>query len=158
MEMRRHDGSSSGELDRQNSERTLFTARTASTHQCTSSRNFRLAPPALARIRPTSETTNRVPAAYDTSHSPTVLFRKSALNKVMYIGDPRKAARAMVEVAGMADPPLRVQLGTDSLILVRNQARHTLMECDRVEELAHSTNMEGVDRTLVMENLSAANL
>ena len=99
-----------------------------------------------------------LPAAYDTPHSPTALFRRSALNKVMYIGDPRKAARAMVEVAGMADPPLRVQLGTDSLTLVRNQARHTLLECDRMEELAHSTNMEGVDRTLVMENLSAANL
>ena len=99
-----------------------------------------------------------VPSAYDKPHAPSVRFRQMTAGATVFTGDPRKAARAMVEVAGMADPPLRVQLGTDSLTLVRNQARHTLMECDRVEELAHSTNMEGVDRTLVMENLSAANL
>ena len=99
-----------------------------------------------------------LPAAYDTPHSPTALFRKNALNRDMAIGDPHKAARAVIEVAGLADPPLRVQLGTDSLTLVRNQAHRTLAECDRMEELAHTTNADGVDRALVVEKLSAANL
>ena len=99
-----------------------------------------------------------MPSQYDRPGSPSVKFRALTKNTAPFIGDPHKAARAVIEVAGLADPPLRVQLGTDSLTLVRNQAHRTLAECDRMEELAHTTNADGVDRALVVEKLSAANL
>ncbi|RDX47368.1 NAD(P)-binding protein [Lentinus brumalis] len=93
--------------------------------------------------------------AYDKPHAPAVRFREMTKGAV-FIGDPRKAARAMMQVASMADPPLRVQLGTDALMLVRNKARMTLRDNERYEELAHSTNADGVDRDKVMEKLAEA--
>ena len=86
--------------------------------------------------------------AYDKPHAPGVRFRELTKTPV-FIGDPRKAAQAIMEVASMPDPPLRVQLGTDALMMVRNKARMTLRDNEQYEELAHSTNADGVDKQQV---------
>ena len=94
--------------------------------------------------------------AYDKPHAPGVRFRELTKTPV-FIGDPRKAARAIMEVASMPDPPLRVQLGTDALMMVRNKARMTLRDNEQYEELAHSTNAHGVDKEQVMVRLADIN-
>jgi len=88
-----------------------------------------------------------VPAAYDFPDSPSVLFRKmfAGLGSLA-IGDPHKAARAMMEIATLPDPPLRIQLGTDAMAMVMNQARQTMEDGRQFAELAHSTNMDGIDQ------------
>ncbi len=62
------------------------------------------------------------------------------------MGDPRKAALAITQVAMLPDSPLRIQLGTDAVLSARGQALERLRDTDRYEELAHSTNADGVDR------------
>ncbi|KAF9813651.1 hypothetical protein IEO21_05483 [Rhodonia placenta] len=93
----------------------------------------------------------RVPAhpQYAAPTSPSSVHRKMAAQP--YIGDPAKAARAMMQIAGLPDPPLRIQMGTESLMLVRGRALRTIRDGEQYEELAHSTNCDGVDRNKVME-------
>ncbi|PIL33191.1 hypothetical protein GSI_04641 [Ganoderma sinense ZZ0214-1] len=86
-----------------------------------------------------------LPPAYDRPDAPSVKFR-ALLGHSHAMGDPRKAALALMQVAAMPDPPLRVQLGTDAALLVRGQALRTARDTERWEELAHSTNADGVDR------------
>ena len=96
-----------------------------------------------------------LPPPYDRADAPSVRFRE-LLGQSHAMGDPRRAAVALMQVAGMADPPLRVQLGTDAVLLVRGQALKTARESERYEELAHSTNAEGVDRERMIALITAA--
>ena len=95
-----------------------------------------------------------LPPPYDRADAPSVRFRE-LLGQSHAMGDPRRAAVALMQVATMADPPLRVQLGTDAVLLVRGQALKTARESERYEELAHSTNAEGVDRERMVALISA---
>ncbi|CCM04858.1 uncharacterized protein FIBRA_07051 [Fibroporia radiculosa] len=86
---------------------------------------------------------------YDTPTSPSVVHRQVASQP--YIGDPTKAAKAMVQIADMPNPPLRVQLGTESLMIVRYQAQRTLRDSEQHEDLAHSTNCDEINKDAVVE-------
>ncbi|KAI0738083.1 NAD(P)-binding protein [Daedaleopsis nitida] len=97
-----------------------------------------------------------IPPQYDQPHAASVRFREMTQSSAGFVGDPRKAARAIVQVAAMPDPPLRIQLGTDCLTLVRNRARKTLEDSERYAELAHSTDADDVDRAAVMEAFAEA--
>ncbi|TFY62812.1 hypothetical protein EVJ58_g3632 [Rhodofomes roseus] len=92
----------------------------------------------------------RIPAPpqYDSPESPTVQFRKMIAQT--YIGDPAKAAKALVQIADMDELPLRIQLGTECLLVVRNKAMKTIQDGENHAELAHSTNMDGVDKDAVL--------
>ncbi len=91
-----------------------------------------------------------LPPQYDRPDAPSVKFRNLlAQNPIM--GDPRKAALAIIQIASLPDPPLRVQLGTDAVLLVRNKALKTVADAEKYEELAHSTNADGVDSVRMME-------
>ena len=95
-----------------------------------------------------------LPLQYDRPDAPSVKFREMlAQNHAM--GDPRKAALAIMHIASLLDPPLRIQLGTDAVLLVRSQALKTVRDTEKYEELAHSTNADGVDRDRVMEVIRA---
>ena len=98
-----------------------------------------------------------IPEAYNRPDAPSVLFRQMTQGRSVFVGDPRKAARALVEVAGLSDPPIRVQLGTDAYCLVRRKAEKTLEDCERWVELARSTDADGVDEGRIMEKLGAVN-
>ncbi|KAH9930883.1 uncharacterized protein B0H18DRAFT_1143444 [Fomitopsis serialis] len=95
------------------------------------------------------------PPQYDTPESPTVRFRK--MTAQTYIGDPAKAAKALVQIADMDELPLRIQLGTESLLVVRNKAVRTIQDGERYAELAHSTNVDGVDKDAVLEMFKEIN-
>jgi NAD(P)-dependent dehydrogenase (short-subunit alcohol dehydrogenase family) len=55
-------------------------------------------------------------------------------------GDPAKAARAIVELAASAEPPLRMQLGRDSVERVEAKLRSVQTELDQWRAVALSTD------------------
>ena len=58
------------------------------------------------------------------------------------VGDPAKAARVIVEVAGMKEPPLRLPLGSDASALIRAGDEARIAEIDRWRELSLSTDAD----------------
>ncbi|MCX4758404.1 oxidoreductase [Kitasatospora purpeofusca] len=54
-------------------------------------------------------------------------------------GDPAKAARAVVDLAGLAEPPLRLQLGADAVDRVEAKLELVRRELDRWRDVALST-------------------
>ncbi|PCH38204.1 NAD(P)-binding protein [Wolfiporia cocos MD-104 SS10] len=87
---------------------------------------------------------------YDTPTSPSNVHRKMC--EQPFIGDAAKAAKALMQVASMPEPPLRVQLGTESLLIVRAKARQTIRDGEKYEALSHSTNCDEVDRNSIIES------
>jgi len=57
-------------------------------------------------------------------------------------GDPRKAARALVEVSRWDDPPFRLPLGADALEVIRGKLRAVAAQLDRVEDISATTAFE----------------
>ncbi|KAM5542035.1 hypothetical protein V8D89_004345 [Ganoderma adspersum] len=96
-----------------------------------------------------------LPPQYDGADAPSIKIRK-LLSQSHAMGDPRRAAVALMQVATMPDPPLRIQLGTDAVLQVRGQALKTARDSERYEELAHSTNADGVDRDRMIALITAA--
>ncbi len=54
-------------------------------------------------------------------------------------GDPVKAARAMLDAAAEAQPPLRLPLGTDAIDGIRRKLASVAAEVDRAEPVARAT-------------------
>jgi NAD(P)-dependent dehydrogenase (short-subunit alcohol dehydrogenase family) len=67
-------------------------------------------------------------------------MREGALHP---LGDPRKAAQAIVEISEVADPPLRLLLGTDAYELARAGDREKAASDERWRELSVSTDHDG---------------
>lgn len=59
-------------------------------------------------------------------------------------GDPAKAAKAILELAAMADPPKRLLLGTDAMFLARMVAEERAEEDTANARLSASTDVEGM--------------
>jgi NAD(P)-dependent dehydrogenase (short-subunit alcohol dehydrogenase family) len=58
-------------------------------------------------------------------------------------GDPDRAARAIVELAAMADPPLRQPLGTDAYTYLKLGYESNLAELERAKARAVTTDFPG---------------
>lgn len=58
------------------------------------------------------------------------------------LGDPDKAAQAILKLAEMPQPPLRLPLGSDALFLLRATYQRCLSELDKWEEVTASTDRE----------------
>lgn len=98
------------------------------------------------------------PPAYDFPDSPSNLYRDMR-DKHTFTGNPERAATAMIKLANTAgaELPLRIQLGSDSLGLVRNKALKTISDGEKWAELSHSTNHDGVNKDTILEKLAQAN-
>ncbi len=59
-------------------------------------------------------------------------------------GDPGKAAKVVIDVADMKNPPLHLPLGNDALLILRRLYEDNLKELDRWSHLATSTDFDGV--------------
>jgi NAD(P)-dependent dehydrogenase (short-subunit alcohol dehydrogenase family) len=59
-------------------------------------------------------------------------------------GDPIKAAAAILQLGTAENPPLRVQLGSDSFAVVAAKLQFAAAEQEAWRELAHSTDFEDV--------------
>jgi NAD(P)-dependent dehydrogenase (short-subunit alcohol dehydrogenase family) len=58
------------------------------------------------------------------------------------LGDPAKAAAAMITIATSQDPPVRLQLGTDSLARVEEKLKFVTQEMTKWRKLSESTDLE----------------
>ena len=100
----------------------------------------------------TSLQTFPAPPAYTAPNHPAAQFRAAAFQGTTpALGDPAKAAKALITVADLPNPPLRVQFGTDSWAIVSAKARETLRNAEKHADLSHSTNVDGVDKDTVLE-------
>ena len=96
--------------------------------------------------------------AYDTDSSPTKKFRPMLVgSSISSIGSPIKAAKAFITLAEKRkELPLRIQFGSDALAIVRHTAMKTISDTEKLENLSHSTNVDGVDPKEYTKNLLAA--
>ena len=100
--------------------------------------------------------------AYDTDTSPAKQHRSMLMGTgtgsgISFIGSPEKAAKAFITLADMRRTlPLRVQLGTDSIALVRHTALKTISDGEKMESISHSTNVDGIDPKEYTKNILAA--
>jgi NAD(P)-dependent dehydrogenase (short-subunit alcohol dehydrogenase family) len=82
--------------------------------------------------------TARSIADYDASFDPVRQAREEKSGK--QLGDPRKAALAMLQVIASPTPPAHLLLGSDALGLVRDKLNRAASEMDRWEALTRSTD------------------
>ncbi|MEN0108129.1 MAG: oxidoreductase [Pseudomonas sp.] len=75
---------------------------------------------------------------YDASFNPV---RKAREDKSGHqLGDPQKAARAMLTLIAMPNPPSHLLLGSDALALVRDKLRQTAESIEQWQALSASTD------------------
>ncbi|KAI0695584.1 hypothetical protein C8T65DRAFT_584158 [Cerioporus squamosus] len=96
----------------------------------------------------------RTPIAppYNKPHAQSVFIRQ--MMDQPWLGDAAKAAKAMVQIAGFENPPMRIQLGTDAFMAVKIKAERTIRDAERWEEISHSTNVDGIAKETIMENFA----
>ncbi|GAB3043604.1 oxidoreductase [Stenotrophomonas tumulicola] len=80
----------------------------------------------------------RVIGDYDGMFDPVRLRRQEVSGK--QLGDPLKAARAMLQVIDSDVPPAHLLLGSDALVLVRQKLESLAVELERWEALTCSTD------------------
>lgn len=93
---------------------------------------------------------------YDTPDSPMNVMKRARETSTS-IGEPERAAKAITVIVGMEKPPVRVQLGTDALLLVRNKALRTVEDGTRLEELSVSTDADDADTESLVRMFAFAN-
>jgi len=82
--------------------------------------------------------TPRSIADYDASFDPVRKAREEKSGK--QLGNPRKAAQAMLQVIASPTPPAHLLLGSDALSLVRSRLEQAVNEIDHWETLSRSTD------------------
>jgi len=82
--------------------------------------------------------TQRSIADYDASFDPVRKAREEKNGK--QLGNPQKAAQAMLQVIASQAPPAHLLLGSDALGLVRDKLNRALSEIDQWEALTRSTD------------------
>jgi len=82
--------------------------------------------------------TPRSIADYDASFDPVRQAREEKNGQ--QLGDPQKAALAMLQLIGLAHPPGHLLLGSDALKLVRGKFEQSLKELEQWEALTRSTD------------------
>jgi NAD(P)-dependent dehydrogenase (short-subunit alcohol dehydrogenase family) len=59
-------------------------------------------------------------------------------------GDPRKAAKVLLELAEIEEPPLRLPLGNDAMVLLRHTYEKTAKQLEQWGDLTRSTDWDGL--------------
>ena len=59
-------------------------------------------------------------------------------------GDPGKAAKAILKIAELSEPLLRLLLGSDAVFLARGAAEQRMAEDEKWRELSLSIDFEGI--------------
>jgi len=89
----------------------------------------------------------RYPAheAYADPENPCAKFRKLREANFETVGNARRMALALHKLADEPNLPLRIPFGTDAHFLISNQAKKTIQDADKYEEVSRSTDREDVD-------------
>ena len=83
---------------------------------------------------------------YDVDDSPTKQQRAMLSNPLHLVGNSDKVAKAFLTVAEKRkEIPSRLQLGTDSMVIVQHTAKKTIADSQKWESLSHSTNEDGIN-------------
>jgi NAD(P)-dependent dehydrogenase (short-subunit alcohol dehydrogenase family) len=82
--------------------------------------------------------TARSIADYDASFDPVRKAREEKSGK--QLGDPRKAAQAMLQLIASPAPPAHLLLGSDALNLVRDKLQRSLSDIEQWQTLTRSTD------------------
>jgi hypothetical protein len=77
-------------------------------------------------------------ADYDPVFDPIRKAREEKNGK--QLGDPAKAAQAILALIASAQPPAHLLLGSDALALVREKLAHYASEIDAWEDVTRSTD------------------
>jgi hypothetical protein len=80
----------------------------------------------------------RTIADYDALFDPIRAARQEKSGR--QLGDPDKAARAMLALVDMPEPPVHLLLGSDALALVRDKLAEMAASIDAMEPLTRSTD------------------
>ena len=59
-------------------------------------------------------------------------------------GDPRKGAAAILKIAELAEPPLRLPLGNDAMAVLRDSYKTSAVELERWSDITQSTDFDGL--------------
>jgi NAD(P)-dependent dehydrogenase (short-subunit alcohol dehydrogenase family) len=62
-------------------------------------------------------------------------------------GDPRKAAKAILQLVEMKEPPLRLPLGNDAMAILRHGYKTSVEELERWADLTKSTDFDGLNES-----------
>lgn len=95
-----------------------------------------------------------IPPQYAAPGTPSSVLRKMLYGEM--IGDPAKAAQALLRIAKEPNPPLRLQLGSECLMIIREKAKQTLRDNEKWEDLSHSTNLDGYAKEMVLQQFKDA--
>ena len=102
-----------------------------------------------------SMVTTPVAPQYAAPGTPSSIFRSVLHNPP--IGDPAKAAQVMLRIVKERDPPLRLQLGSECVVIVREKAKKTIQDNEKWEDIGHSTNLDGYEKEKVLEHFKDIN-
>jgi len=94
--------------------------------------------------------------AYAHPDTPSSQVRK-ILDTVPFIGSAKRIGEAILKISAEPNLPLRLQLGSESLGLVKSKALKTVQDADKWEAVSHSTNLDGVDGVGYMQQIMAVN-
>ena len=88
-----------------------------------------------------SMTVHAIRDAYRPAIAPMIEYQKA----VRPLGDPRKAAQAILTIAEVPDPPLRLLLGSDAYAIARAFDEARTASDERWKDLTLSTDRDGSD-------------
>jgi hypothetical protein len=74
----------------------------------------------------------------------TANFR-SLRSSITMLGDPAKGAKAIVKLSHEPKLPMRVQLGSDSLAVVKTKAEIVIRDAEKFEEISRMSDKDGMD-------------
>lgn len=87
---------------------------------------------------------------YADSSISSSIFRQVFFDPSRSINGPKKGAQILIRIAGLPNPPLRLQLGTGSMAIVRSKAKETAADAEKYADIAHSANLDGVDKNAIL--------
>lgn len=61
------------------------------------------------------------------------------------LGDPAKGANAIVKLSHEPKLPMRVQLGSDSLAVVKTKAEIVIRDAEKFEKISRMSDKDGMD-------------
>jgi NAD(P)-dependent dehydrogenase (short-subunit alcohol dehydrogenase family) len=81
---------------------------------------------------------------FDPDYAPSIgeMVKHYGDGGASFAGDPAKFARALIELASMEDPPLRIPFGSDTVKILRAAAEADIASIDRRRELSESTDAD----------------
>jgi hypothetical protein len=59
-------------------------------------------------------------------------------------GDPRKGVAAILKIAELAQPPLRLPMGNDAMAVLRHSYKTSVEELERWSGVTQSTDFDGL--------------